>query len=143
HAAGISATGDRELDARLPLPERYEIPVDTAASVRSARRVVAVGTSVVRALEGSLAERGAVVPGRGQTELVIGDGFRPRVVTGLLSGVHEPQTSHHDVLAAFAPARALALADAHAVANGYRIHEFGDSTLILPGALGAVIARSA
>ncbi len=144
HAAGLSATGDPTLDARLPMPERYEIPTETALAVRRANRVIAVGTSVVRALEGSFAERGDVLPGRAETELVIGDGFRPRVVSGLLSGVHEPDTSHHDLLAAFASPETLALADRHAATKGYCIHEFGDSTLILPGSLRpSGLARSA
>lgn len=143
HAAGISATGDMDLDARLPLPERYEIPERTAAAVAHARRVLAVGTSVVRALEGSFAARGFVAPGRGYTSLRLGPQSRPRVVTGLLSGVHEAGTSHHAVLEAFADATTLALADRHAIASGYTIHEFGDSTLVLPGSAAALQAVAA
>lgn len=143
HAAGISATGDPDLDARLPLPERYEIPARTAAAVARARRVLAVGTSVVRALEGSFAARGFVAPGRAYTSLRLGPHFVPRVVTGLLSGVHAPGTSHHAVLEAFADPDTLALADRRALEGGYSIHEFGDSTLVLSGSGAALRSLAA
>jgi len=138
HAAGLSATGDPLLDARLPLRERYEIPVATVAAIDAAldhgHRVLAVGTSVVRALEGNAAANaGVLVPGPGETDLILGPTFSPRIVAGVLSGVHEPGSSHHALLGAFAPADLLARAHAHAVATDLRIHEFGDSTLVLPG----------
>jgi S-adenosylmethionine:tRNA ribosyltransferase-isomerase len=127
HAAGLSATGDPALDAALPLPERYDIPAETAAAVAAARRVVAVGTTVVRALEG------AARSGRrtGTTDLRIGPGFRPRVVAGVLTGLHEPGSSHLELLGAFAPRTLLERATAHAAAAGYRGHELGDVSLVL------------
>ncbi len=138
HAAGLSATGDPVLDARLPLRERYELPVATVAAIDrcldDGHRVLAVGTSVVRALEGNAADHGDVlVPGVGETDLLVGPAFVPRIVAGVLSGVHEPGTSHHALLSAFASRDLLARAHAHAVATDLRIHEFGDSTLVLPG----------
>jgi S-adenosylmethionine:tRNA ribosyltransferase-isomerase len=133
HAAGISATGDTAVDARLPFPERFEIPRRTARAVANARRVIAIGTSVVRALEGCMGAE------KGVTNLVLGPEFEPAVVTGLLSGVHEPGTSHHALLEAFADPHTLARADRHAAARGYAIHEFGDSTLILPGAAASLL----
>jgi len=136
HAAGLSSTGDPALDRALPLPERYEIPVETVDAVGGARaaggRVVAVGTSVVRALEGSVARQGGtLVAGRGTTDLVIAPGFVPRVVDGLLTGFHEPGSSHLGLLRAFVPPPLLDAAYTHAEAEGYRGHEFGDSNLIL------------
>ncbi len=136
HAAGLSSTGDPALDALLPMPERFEIPEETAQAIRATRaaggRVIAVGTTVTRALEGSAAQHGgAVEAGEGTTDLVIGAGFRRQVVDGILSGMHEPEASHFRLLEAFAPLAVLARAHAHAEALGYLAHEFGDSSLIL------------
>lgn len=135
HAAGLSSTGSASLDRRLPLPERDEIPEATRALVQRTReqggRVVAVGTTVVRALESSALEHGAVTAGAGEARLVIGPGFRPRVVDGLLSGMHEPTTSHFSLLSAFAPRELLERALEAAERAGYLQHEFGDSCLIL------------
>ncbi|HYS08416.1 MAG TPA: S-adenosylmethionine:tRNA ribosyltransferase-isomerase [Myxococcales bacterium] len=135
HAAGLSSTGDAALDAALPLPERFEIPPGTVEAVASAHRaggrVIAVGTSVARALEGA-AQGGALIEGTGETDLVIGPGYRPRVVDGLLTGTHEPSASHFALLHAFAPAALLARASEHAERAGYLTHEFGDSWLVLP-----------
>jgi S-adenosylmethionine:tRNA ribosyltransferase-isomerase len=135
HAAGISSTGSERLDRRLPLPERYELPEATVAAVAETRarggRVVAVGTTVVRALESSAEEHGAPRAGLGEARLVIGPGFRPRVVSGLLTGMHDPTTSHYALLQAFAPRSLLERSLAVARAVGYLQHEFGDSCLIL------------
>ena len=138
HAAGISSTGDAALDARLPIAERYEIPEATALAVNQARafgkRVLAVGTSVTRALEAA-AELGPVRAGAAVTSLVLGPNARLRVVNGLLTGMHEPGTSHYSLLEAFAPRALLDQSFRYAEARGYLQHEFGDSCLILPGAL--------
>lgn len=136
HAAGLSSTGAASLDRRLPLPERYELPAETVARVAAARarggRVVAVGTTVVRALESSALEHGTLRAGVGEARLVIGPGFRPRVVDGLLTGMHEPSTSHFALLSAFASRPLLEAALAEAGRAGYLQHEFGDACLILP-----------
>jgi len=136
HAAGISSTGSARLDALLPLPERYEIggaAVEAIAATRATGgRIVAVGTTVVRALEASYAERGALVAGPGEARLVIGPGFRPKIVDGVLSGMHEPATSHFALLEAFASRALLERALAAAERAGYVQHEFGDATLVLP-----------
>lgn len=147
HAAGISSTGSAELDARLPLAERYEIPPETAAAVQWSRgvggRVIAVGTSVVRALEAAAAPDGGLRSGAAQTTLRLSRVHEPRVVEGLLTGLHEPRTSHFELLEAFAPAELLARAMSHAARTGYLQHEFGDSCLILAGALlGPLDARA-
>jgi S-adenosylmethionine:tRNA ribosyltransferase-isomerase len=132
HAAGLSATGDPQLDAALPLPERYELPQETVRAVQDARRVVAVGTTVVRALEGNARSNGgALRAGRGETDLVIGPQTQLNVVDGILSGMHEPGSSHFELLSAFAPQGLLLEAANHAEEAGYLVHELGDSTLVL------------
>jgi S-adenosylmethionine:tRNA ribosyltransferase-isomerase len=136
HAAGLSSTGDRELDARLPLAESYEVPEDTVRAVESARRcggrVVAVGTTAVRALEGdALSHGGRLVAGAGTTELRLGPAVRRRIVDGILTGVHDPDTSHFALLESFAPRALLLEAHAFAEEQGYLGHEFGDAVLIL------------
>lgn len=139
HAAGLSSTGEAALDAALPLPERFDIPDDTVAAVARTRarggRVVAVGTTVVRALEGACENGGRLAAGEGETALRLTREFRPRIVDGLLTGVHQPGESHFDLLQAFAPEALLRRALAHAEEAGYLAHEFGDSCLILPGSL--------
>jgi S-adenosylmethionine:tRNA ribosyltransferase-isomerase len=138
HAAGLSSSGDPALDARLPLPERFEIPLRTVAAVAETRgrggRVIAVGTTAVRALEGQAAlHQGRLVGGGGVTDLAVDGTHRPLVVDGLLTGLHEPGTSHYELLQAFARPDLLRAALAHAEAAGYLAHEFGDSSLILRG----------
>ena len=135
HAAGISSTGSAEVDRRFPLAERYEIGERTAEAVRATRtkggRVVAVGTTVVRALEASFAEHGQVRASAGLARLVRGPGFRPKVVDAVLSGMHEKGTSHFALLEAFAHADLLHAALEAAESEGYLQHEFGDATLVL------------
>ena len=126
HGAGLSATGDVDLDRALPLPERYDVPPATWRAVQAADRVVAIGTSVVRALES--AARGRL---SGTTTLTLGPDTELRVVDALLSGMHEPEEPHFRMMAAFADRPLLIAAHRHAVADGYRNHEFGDSTLLL------------
>ncbi len=140
HAAGLSATGDPAIDAALPLPEAFDIPPTTARAVAETRarggRIVAVGTTVVRALEGAAQQHGGIVrAGRGETDLRITPAFRPRVVDGILSGAHAAHESHFQLLAAFAGADLLATAAAQAERAGFLTHELGDAMLVLPGAL--------
>jgi S-adenosylmethionine:tRNA ribosyltransferase-isomerase len=135
HAAGLSSTGDPALDNLLPMPERFDIPAETASAVRQARssghRILAVGTTVARALEGCAAQHGGeIVAGTGTTGLLLQRGFRPAVVDGLLTGMHEPTASHFHLLEAFAPPELLRRAHAHAEEAGYLCHEFGDSSVI-------------
>jgi S-adenosylmethionine:tRNA ribosyltransferase-isomerase len=135
HAAGLSAVGHEELDTRLPMPESFEIPERTAFAVENARRdgrrVIALGTTVVRALEGCAAALdGRVMAGRGETNLVIDRSFRPSVVTGILTGIHDPAQSHFRLLHAFADETTLRRAWRHATDAGYLCHEFGDTCLI-------------
>jgi S-adenosylmethionine:tRNA ribosyltransferase-isomerase len=136
HAAGLSSTGDSAIDALLPLPERFDLPEATVRSVLSARaagkRIVAAGTTVVRALEGCAALYGGeLVAGEGVTDLRIAPGFRLRLVDGVLTGLHDVGSSHRDLVGAFAPEGLLADALRDADARGYVGHEFGDGCLVL------------
>jgi S-adenosylmethionine:tRNA ribosyltransferase-isomerase len=134
HAAGISSTGDADLDRRLPFHEPYFIPASTARAIRRARargsRIVAVGTTVVRALEHAASLSAGVRPGAGIANQRIGAGTRLRVVDAVLSGTHEPGSSHYDLLRAFADDATLREASAALDAHRYRMHEFGDSMLV-------------
>jgi len=131
HAAGLSSTGDAALDARLPLPEPYHLPARTVAAIAQARsrgsRVVAVGTTVTRALEDSAARHGTPRAGMALAELRLGRHTPLRVVDVLLSGTHEPGTSHYELLHAFAPKPSLQRMSRALEAWGYRTHEYGDS----------------
>jgi S-adenosylmethionine:tRNA ribosyltransferase-isomerase len=135
HAAGLSSSGEAALDAALPLGERYDIPRDTAAAVEQTKqrggRVLAVGTSVVRALESAIDDRGRVKSGEATTELRIGPAHRLRAVDALLTGIHDPAASHFALLAAFVPEALLRDAYAHAERKGYLGHELGDACLIV------------
>jgi S-adenosylmethionine:tRNA ribosyltransferase-isomerase len=122
-----------------PYPEWYAVPDPTARVVQAARddgrRVIAVGTTVVRALESAIATDGLVHGSSGWTDLVVRPepaGSGVRVVDGLLTGLHEPRASHLDMLAAIAGPDLLRRSYDAALAEGYLWHEFGDSHLILP-----------
>jgi S-adenosylmethionine:tRNA ribosyltransferase-isomerase len=134
HAAGLSSTGDPALDARLPLDEAYRIPVSTSQAIHDARRrrgrIVAIGTTVVRALEHAASLEGAVAPGERLATQAIGAGTRLRVVDVLLSGTHESGSSHHELLRAFVDDATLRRVDQQLESRGYRTHEFGDSILV-------------
>ena len=118
-----------------PYPERYEVPAATAARVNAARaaggRVIAVGTTVTRALETVAAPGGRVVAGSGWTSLTITPERGVRAVDGLITGWHEPDASHLLLLEAVAGRALVERSYAAAVAAGYRWHEFGDSHLLL------------
>ena len=133
HAAGLSSLGEPTLDAMLPFDEPYVIPRSTARLVNDAHargsRIVAVGTSVVRALEDA-SVGGAVRAGEGLASGRLGPGSTLRIVDVLLTGTHERGTSHHALLHAFAPGQRLDLVDDELNRCGYRTHEFGDSMLI-------------
>jgi S-adenosylmethionine:tRNA ribosyltransferase-isomerase len=167
HAAGLSSTGDDALDRALPWPERYEIPrrtVDAVAATRARNgRIIAIGTTVVRALEaaantgeipGSPLEAGSGPepnrsipvrraarngitlrrgsPLRGTATLRLDASYRPRIVSGLVSGLHVPGESHFELLTAFAPEGRLRAAIELAAQRGLSSHELGDACLIAP-----------
>lgn len=142
HAAGISSTGDPGLDRRLPFDEPYRIPHTTALAIRRALarggRVIATGTTVVRALEHAAGRDGVVRAGDGVADQRIGPATELHVVDAILSGTHEPGTSHHQLLAAFVDEDTLARIDADLEARVYRTHEFGDSVFVERLSLAAI-----
>jgi len=119
-----------------PTRERFHVPAETAARVNAARRlggrVVAVGTTVVRALESASTDSGLVMPADGWTELVVDARRTPRSVDALLTGWHEPRASHLAMLEAMAGRDLLERSYLAALEAGYLWHEFGDSHLVLP-----------
>lgn len=129
HGAGLSATGDVKIDGALPLAEQFEIPAATMEAVRRTKanggRVIAIGTSVVRALESASQSR------RGFTTLRLGSGYQLKVVDGLLSGTHDVSESHYQLLRAFLPETILRSVSQHLDEQNYLTHEFGDLCLIL------------
>ena len=136
HAAGLSATGDATLDAALPLPEPYDLPAATVAAISAARarggRVIAVGTTVVRALESAASRSTGLTAGPGLAELVITPAHRMRVVDGIVSGLHGPEESHYRLLGALVARATLDRALERAAAAGLHGHELGDACLIAP-----------
>lgn len=119
-----------------PYPERFAVSRTTAATVNQRRaaggRVIAVGTTVVRALESAVGPDGLVRPAAGRTGLVVTPARGVQAVDGLLTGLHEPEASHLDMLAAIAGPPLLDACYAQARAAGYLWHEFGDLNLLLP-----------
>jgi S-adenosylmethionine:tRNA ribosyltransferase-isomerase len=130
-------TGVASLEStELPYPERVRVPATTAARVNETRggggRVIAVGTTVVRALETAGGDDGVVRPVDGWTDLVVTPQRGVRVVDGLLTGWHEPEASHLLMLEAVAGRPLLEGSYAESLQEGYLWHEFGDMHLVLP-----------
>jgi S-adenosylmethionine:tRNA ribosyltransferase-isomerase len=119
-----------------PYPERFAVSTTTARQVNRARedgsRVIAIGTTAVRALESAVDREGRVTASSGWTDLIVTPERGVRVVNGLLTGLHEPRASHLDMLAAIAPQRLLDRCYDEAIKEGYLWHEFGDVNLLLP-----------
>jgi S-adenosylmethionine:tRNA ribosyltransferase-isomerase len=140
--AGVSSPEQHE----PPAPERFSVPVPTAALVNATRaeggRVVAVGTTVVRALETVADAAGRVSAGAGWTEHVVGPASPIRAVDGVISGLHEPEASHLLLLEEVAGHDLVQRAYDEAVRQRYLWHEFGDSMLFLPDCADA-LARAA
>jgi S-adenosylmethionine:tRNA ribosyltransferase-isomerase len=133
---GLSSYMDDELDAQHPASEEeYFISDNAAAKINRKReqggRVVAVGTTVVRALESVAGEHGRIEPGHGYTRLHVTAQHQLKAVDGLLTGLHEPEASHLDLLTAFLPPEQIRAAYLEAVRLGYLWHEFGDLNLII------------
>ena len=129
-------TGVSSLEAsEHPYPEWFRVPAATARRINMTRhdggRVVAIGTTVVRALE-TVVERGVVHPGEGWTDVVVTPARPVTSVDGLLTGWHEPEASHLDMLEALAGRDLLDVAYAAASEDGYLWHEFGDVNLLMP-----------
>jgi S-adenosylmethionine:tRNA ribosyltransferase-isomerase len=129
--AGVASLENHE----KPYEEWFEVPLRTAELVRETkwnkRRVVAVGTTVVRALESSVDGDGFVVASRGWTDFVITPERPVRVIDGLLTGFHETRATHLAMLEAIAGREQISEAYAEALGSGYLWHEFGDLHLIV------------
>jgi S-adenosylmethionine:tRNA ribosyltransferase-isomerase len=132
--AGVSSAEAGE----PPAAERFDVPPATARLVNFTRasggRVIAVGTTVTRALESAAAADGTVRAAGGWTDLVLGPDRPVRVVDGLITGWHDAGASHLLLLEAVAGPELVAAAYREAVEHGYLWHEFGDSALLLPNA---------
>jgi S-adenosylmethionine:tRNA ribosyltransferase-isomerase len=129
----LSSTGDSELDKRLPFDEPYRVPQTTADAINQAKssgkRIIAVGTTVVRALEHAVRD-GKIAAGENLTTERIGVRTRLQVVDALLSGTHEPGTSHYELLRAFLTDAELERLTKELNLREYHTHEFGDSVLV-------------
>jgi S-adenosylmethionine:tRNA ribosyltransferase-isomerase len=121
-----------------PYPERYSVPRATAAAIGATRqnggRVIAIGTTVVRALATVTDDRGLVHPGQGWTDVMVTADTPVHSIDGLVTGWHEPESTHLMMLESFAGRDALGAAYSAALDAGYLWHEFGDSHLILRSA---------
>lgn len=130
HTGVASLESDEE-----PTPEPFHIPRATAKAVddahRAGKRVIAVGTTVVRALESAMNGNGRVEAADGVTDLIIERDRSVRSISGLLTGFHEPRASHIKILQAVAGENAVARSYVAAAHNGYRLHEFGDVHLLM------------
>jgi S-adenosylmethionine:tRNA ribosyltransferase-isomerase len=119
-----------------PYPEPYDVPPATARLVNHVRahggRIIAAGTTVVRALETVVLPCGQVAASAGWTSHVVTPETGVRAVDGLLTGLHEPRSSHLRMLAAFAGPELLSRCYQAAIGSGYLWHEFGDVHLLLP-----------
>jgi S-adenosylmethionine:tRNA ribosyltransferase-isomerase len=134
HGAGISTSGSRDLDRHLPLEEWFEVGTATVDSIFRTKtrggKVVALGTSVARALESSVNFYGRLEPKSGFTSLRIGTKTKIKVVDALISGLHEPGTSHLELSKAFCSKELVEQAYDQASSLPYRNHEFGDLSFL-------------
>jgi S-adenosylmethionine:tRNA ribosyltransferase-isomerase len=130
HSAGISSTGDTKLDSLLPLNEFYEVPRETIDTINKARakgfKAVALGTTVLRALESSLSS-GELI---GHANLKITPDYEIKSVDALFSGMHEPETSHMKILKSFCSLNVLNQGYQEAIDEDYQGHEYGDVSLL-------------
>ena len=133
---GISSTRDDAIDATHPnYEEEYDLPETTVRAINDCHqrqgRVIAVGTTVVRTLESVAMGQDELASAHGWTRLHIAAGHQLRVVDGLLTGMHEPESSHLDLLSAFVEPERLKAVYLEAIKMGYLWHEFGDMNLII------------
>lgn len=119
-----------------PFPEPYRVPSDTARRVNATHewggRVIAIGTTVVRALETVADDQGSAHPGHGWTDHIVTPDIGVKIVDGLLTGWHEPRASHLAMLETIAGRPLLEISYQAALDQGYLWHEFGDTHLVLP-----------
>jgi S-adenosylmethionine:tRNA ribosyltransferase-isomerase len=115
--------------------ERFSIDPDAAETInrakRDGRRVIAVGTTVVRTLESVEGARGEIIPGEGKTDLLITPGFQFNVISGMITNFHLPRSSLLFLVSALAGRDLIKKAYQHAVEEKYRFYSYGDAMLIL------------
>jgi S-adenosylmethionine:tRNA ribosyltransferase-isomerase len=115
--------------------EAYIIGPDTAEAInrarRESRRVIAVGTTVVRTLESAIDARGEVIAGRGKTGLLITPGFKFRAIDGMITNFHLPKSSLLFLVSAFGGYELIKKAYERAVEKEYRFYSYGDAMLVL------------
>jgi S-adenosylmethionine:tRNA ribosyltransferase-isomerase len=129
---GVSSLEENE----RPFPEYMEVSPLSAAIINAAKsqgqRIIAVGTTAIRAIESAADAGGIVLPYRGNTDLFIDEGYEMKVTDGLLTGFHEPRASHLHMLQSLAGTEHIQRAYDKAIEAGYYWHQFGDLHLILP-----------
>jgi S-adenosylmethionine:tRNA ribosyltransferase-isomerase len=129
---GVSSLEENE----TPYPEYMEIDPVTASIINTAknqgRRIIAIGTTAIRAIETAVNNEGIVTPFRGNTELFIDENYTMKIADGLLTGFHEPKASHLNMLQSIGGFERINIAYKEAIKAGYYWHQFGDLHLILP-----------
>lgn len=132
---GLSSYLDNSKAGHLMTEEEYFISASTADKIEAAKisngRIVAVGTSVVRAIESSALQSGKVIPGHAYTSLRITEEYKLKIADGLITGFHEPEASHLDLISAFLSPAVIKKTYEEAIEKKYLWHEFGDLCLIL------------
>jgi S-adenosylmethionine:tRNA ribosyltransferase-isomerase len=127
-----------DLDAHVMHSEWYQVPVATAAAINATRsrggRVLAVGTTTVRALESAASADGRVAPSEGETRIFITPGYAFRAVDRLLTNFHLPKSTLLMLVSAFSGVDTIRAAYAHAIARRYRFFSYGDAMLLERGA---------
>jgi S-adenosylmethionine:tRNA ribosyltransferase-isomerase len=117
------------------LPEQFDIPIDAAAAINSAkaggRRIIAVGTTSVRTIESAASESGCILPGSGTSDLFIYPGYRFKVTDAIITNFHLPKSTLLMLVSAFAGRENILNAYRIAVAKQYRFYSYGDAMLIL------------
>jgi S-adenosylmethionine:tRNA ribosyltransferase-isomerase len=133
---GLNSYTDDDLNAGHQIAdEEYFISESTAVKIESNKagngRIIAVGTSVARALESAALMKGKVIPGHAYTSLRITEGYEMKIANGLLTGFHEPEASHLDLMSAFLSPTQIKKTYEEAIERKYLWYEFGDLCLIL------------
>jgi S-adenosylmethionine:tRNA ribosyltransferase-isomerase len=109
-----------------------EVTAATVAQLKSARRVIAVGTTSLRLLESAARETGELQPFSGATDIFITPGFRFKAVDALMTNFHLPKSTLFMLVSAFSGLETMKAAYAHAISSGYRFYSYGDSSLLFP-----------
>jgi S-adenosylmethionine:tRNA ribosyltransferase-isomerase len=133
-AGTFQPVDDEDLTRHRMHAERYRIPPETAVAIAKARarggRIIAVGTTSLRALESATDEKGNVTPTEAETRLFVTPGYRFRIVDRLVTNFHLPKSTLLMLVSAFAGYANIRVAYAHAIAERYRFYSYGDAMLL-------------